>query len=138
MNKKTIFKGLALINFVVLIGLFLLFKKGKFDHYLYKSSSSFAKKDTAIVFPKIAVDTSFKETDSAFLERLSSSKSIVIIDEFKAKYKIKQDNIDSAKIKKIIDEEEFLSSSKSALIFNPKKLKLDSFFNKKGNEKSIK
>jgi hypothetical protein len=35
MNKKTIFRGIAFVNCIVLMTVFLLYRNGSFDNYIY-------------------------------------------------------------------------------------------------------
>ncbi len=87
MNKKKFFKVFALVNFISLMIVFLCFKKGYFDTYLY------AKK------PLPEIDNKLKAKSIVQIKKIpagnnkevyfSSSKSIIINDDRRSNQKVK-------------------------------------------------
>lgn len=152
MNKKTIFKGFALINFIGLVTLFLLFRNGSFDKATEVTTKKSKPKDNKQV--KIAKDTITKKNDfkdhqqvkvniepkpqvkesvepeqqsqeSVDQERLSSSKSIVIIDKINFDYKKSKIAEDLIQVNQPKKEKSLMYSSKSGLIVEPKIVLID-------------
>ncbi len=94
MNKRAVFKGIALVNFIALITAFLMYKNGNFDRPAsnvseIKQSSPNGGAPAQTMF----FDSSGKIMfDSPEMKRLASSKSMVIIDPKKIK-------LDTTKVK---------------------------------------
>lgn len=92
MNKSTIFKGVALINFAILIGVFLLYKNGSFDNFIYEKQQIFSNPNGSSPL-QTSNDSVSIEKDSLVLKefddieriRFSSSKSMRIIEEIPVK-----------------------------------------------------
>lgn len=125
MNKKTIFKGIALLNFIVLITVFLFYRNGSFDHYIYGANERNLTSPNGGTPAKISKDSTSKKNDSLEYLRMASSKSIIIVDE----RKLRTDQVklfDSTKISSRPEEKRFMYSSKSGKIVDPKSFPFDS------------
>jgi hypothetical protein len=124
MNKKTLFKGIALTNFVVLMTLFLLYRNGSLEDYFHTepeititSSNGGTPAKTAEIVPQ-------QKYDSVKFERLSSSKTIILVDHLKNKpVEFKADSTIPAEQKRIF------YGSKSGIIVEPKVFATDSVKN---------
>lgn len=152
MNKKTLLKGFALINFIVLVTLFLLFRNGSFDKQsdvTTKKSKHKISKQVKIAKDTVAQKNDFKEhqevkvkiepkpevTESAEpvqqtepnveQERLSSSKSLVIIDRINFDYKKTKIAEDLIQVNQPKKEKSLMYSSKSGLVVEPKIVLID-------------
>lgn len=134
MNMKIIFKGLALINFVVLVTLFLLFRNGSFNKYL--NNNKIFTSPNGGTPTKISNDTSAQIKDTIQRPRLSSSKSLVIIDNLRIENDSSKITQDSIPFNPSEEDKTLMHSSKSGIIIDPKMIKLDSIILK--NEKSKK
>lgn len=133
---KKIFKGLALLNFIGLLTLFLFFRSGSFDNYIHNGKENSLTSSNGGTPTKVLKDTSTQKKDSLQRPRLSSSKSLVIIDNLKL-------DKDTSKIAKEIkltkEEKRLMYSSKSGIIIDPKMFKVDSVkFNSKNKKKKRK
>ena len=123
--KQSIFiKGLTLFSFVFLIGVFLIYRAGKFDTYLEINNSTLQTSHNGGTIMSSKTDSLKSKKDSTQKLRLSSSKSMVITGEkyFFTNPIIKKPKTDS--VKRLM-----LSSSKSAIIFRSfekQKFKADS------------
>jgi hypothetical protein len=126
MTKKTIFKGIALINFIVLITVFLLYRNGSFDRYIYGANERNLTSPNGGTPAKVSKDSATKKMDSLALLRLSSSKSIVVMDERKLRIETMKLQLDSTKIRSGTEEKRLMYSSKSGLIVDRKSLFADS------------
>jgi hypothetical protein len=120
MKKKTIYKSIALANFVLLLAAFLLFRNGSFDKFLYDNSDLKLTSPNGGTPVKTAKDSAVKKTDSIRRQRLSSSKSLVIIDNIKLKTDTIKPKPDSPKINVPGKEKPLMYSSKSGIIVDPK------------------
>lgn len=134
MNKKTIFKIIALTNFVVLFIVFLLFRNGSFDSFLYgNTNNNFTSPNGGVGAKQIAdsVQARINSIHKSQRMRLSSSKSIVAIDDLH--------RVDSTRVKPTDKEKEgmqrskpeMIYSSKSGMTVEPKMLILDSLLKEK-------
>lgn len=131
MDKTKIFKGLALFNFVALLTLFLFFRNGSFDNYFDN-----AKKLTS---PNGGTPIKLSQKkDSLQQQRLSSSKSLVIIDNLKLNKDTAKIVKDSINIKLTEKEKRLMYSSKSGIIIDSKMFKIDSLKLKPKNSKKKK
>lgn len=135
MHRKTIFKGLAITNFIVLLGLFLMFRNGVFDKYIYEKNEIKADTSNTQSLKQTDIDTTIVEPDSIFIQRLMSSKSMVIIDGIKSKFKPTFTKKDSSKLNEEKASELIMYSSKSALIIDPNIFKKDSLIFKQSQQK---
>ena len=126
MNRKTIFKAIALINFVLLITVFLLYRNGSFDHYLYGSNERNLTSPNGGTPAKVSKDSIPKKYDSLRSIRMSSSKSIVIMDERKLRTEAMYIKFDSTKIRSKPEEKGLMYSSKSGRIVTPRSFSFDS------------
>jgi hypothetical protein len=126
MNRKTIFKGIALLNFIILITVFLLYRNGSLDHYIYGDNERNLTSPNGGTPAKISKDSTSKKMDSARSLRLSSSKSIVIIDDRKLRTEAFNLRFDSTKIRSGTEEKRIMYSSKSGLIVEPRSFSFDS------------
>ena len=124
MNSRFFFKGLTLFGFVFLLTSFLLYRTGKFDSIINNSLSPLQTSPNGAAINAANADTLKPKNDTLEKLRLSSSKSIVLIekkstyfDSIKNKYK--RDN-------NRVKEKELLPGSKSAYIFRPRHSIVDS------------
>ena len=163
MNKKTILKGFALINFIGFVTLFLLFRNGSFDKpsdITTKKSKPVERKQIKIVKDTTTQKNDFKElqlvkvkpksevTESVEQEqqtevnieqeRLSSSKSLVIIDRINFDYKKSKIAEDLIKVNQPKKEKSLMYSSKSGLIVEPKVVLIDTTKKKIKDSKKLK
>jgi hypothetical protein len=120
MKKKTIYKSIALANFVVLLTAFLLFRNGSFDKFFYGKSDLKLTSPNGGTPVKTAKDSAIKKTDSIQKQRLSSSKSLVIIDNIKLNTDTVKPKADSIKNNFTGKEKPLMYSSKSGIIVDPK------------------
>ena len=118
MKSGSFFKGLTLLGFIFLLTLFLFYRTGKFDAIINNSLSPLPTSPNGAAMNVAKADTLKPKNDTLEKLRLSSSKSIVLIekkstyaDSIKNKYK--RDN-------KKVKEKELLPGSKSAYIFRPR------------------
>lgn len=124
MNKTKVFKGLALMNFVCLLALFLFFRNGSFDTYFDKDQQMTSPNGGTPT--KITEDTLTQNKDVKQRQRLSSSKSIVITENLTLNSDTSNRTRDSITIKSIEEEKQLMYSSKSGMIIDPKMFKIDS------------
>lgn len=124
MNKAIIFKGLALFNFVVLLTLFLFFRNGSFDIYFGIDKNLTSPNGGTPT--KMSKDTISQKKDSIRQQRLSSSKTFVIIDNLKLNEDTAKKAKDSVTIKLTEKEKRLMYSSKSGIIIDPIMFKIDS------------
>lgn len=98
MQKTTLIKALTLTTFFGLLGLFLLYKTGNFDSYIYNDEDPIQSSHNggAMKGNKKAKDSAQRRKDSLNRTRMYSSKSMVITDEIR------------------------MSSSKSGPVFTPR------------------
>ena len=120
MTKTKIFKGLALINFVCLVTLFLYFRNGSFHNNKNLTSPNGGTPT------KILKDTLSQNKDSLQLQRFSSSKSLVIIDNLKLNKDNSKSTKDTIKIQQTEEKKHLMYSSKSGIIIDSKMFKTDS------------
>jgi len=120
MRKSNLIKGMTLLSAVSFVTIFLLYRVGKFDHYF--SSTSLQTSTNGGAMSSNYIDT-IPKIDSTQKIMLSSSKSIIIIDQKRYRF------IDTLKTKKTRvlyfdptktkPTEVIMSSSKSGKIFSP-------------------
>jgi hypothetical protein len=75
MKKITIIKAFTLLSFLFLIGIFLLYRVGKFDTYLFTEEPVIQSSHNGGKITTLTINS-----DSTRLTRLSSSKSMIITD----------------------------------------------------------
>lgn len=126
MNRKTIFKGIALLNFIVLITVFLLYRNGSFDRYIYGSNERNLTSPNGGTPAKVSKDSTSKESDSLRNLRLASSKSMIIVDERKLRTDAVYIKPDTTKPGLKPEEKRLMYSSKSGKIVDPKSIPFDS------------
>lgn len=130
MNKARLFKGFALINFICLLTLFLCYRGGYFDKYFFGENQLTSPNGGTPA--KVSKDAAKKKNDSLQRAvRLSSSKSMIIIDHINPKLDSAIFKSDSIKFGN--EDKKLMYSSKSGIIIPPKKFLPDS--TKKLNEK---
>lgn len=124
MVKSKLIKGLTLFSSTVLVGLFLLYRIGAFDHYFIAESELIQGSHNGG-----AVKSKFLIRDTTHMTMLSSSKVLIITDK---RHRL----FDSSRVRPreltvpILDTR-MLGSSKSAIIFSPKyskRFRTDSFY----------
>ncbi len=93
MNKQTILNGVALVNFIALVALFLLYKNGNFNHTAPDITQVKSSRTDTGQLTNATRDSLTKKIDGQQRLRWSSSKSVVAIDHF-------PENIDTATSKK--------------------------------------
>jgi hypothetical protein len=118
MNSRSITRGITLLGFVFLLTSFLLYRMGKFDVFINNNLSPVQTSPNGGAINTTTADTSKPQKDSAERLRLSSSKSVVLIEK-------KPLQVDSTKKKYGLDDKkmkemELLSSSKSGYVFKPR------------------
>ncbi len=136
MTKSKIFKGLAVVNFMALLILFLLYRNGKFDKEQHvKGNGNISKqveKQKVEDHQTIKENNEIKNSKSNMdLQRLSSSKSIVIIDDLGKKPKAITPTTGPTFMNVTNEAPQMMPSSKSAIIFDPYKKIADSSRNVK-------
>ena len=140
MKRSTIFKAIAVANFIVLFAIFLLYRNGSFDSYLYNNTNNFTSPNGG-VGAKQTVDSINARINSIHKSqnmRLSSSKSLVAID-----YLNRGPVLDSTRVNPTDKEKEMMQrskpemmySSKSGMIVQPKMFMLDSLLKEKEKQK---
>lgn len=139
MNKKTVFKTIALTNFVVLLTAFVFFSNGSFDKFFNDKSTIKLTSPNGETPVETIKGSTIKMADSVQMQRLSSSKSLVIIDNLKLKSDTIKPNQDSIKINLTEQERRLMYSSKSGIIVDPKIFQKISFpDSSKTNKKKLK
>ncbi len=137
MYQSKLFKTIAFVNFIGLLSLFLLYRNGSFDKYLYNETNTIITSPNGGTPVKTNKDASTSNTDSLNNLRLSSSKSAIIFDPIKR-------NKDSIAFKKdsinkiLINEKMLMYGSKSGIIIDPKKIHIDSLSSKRKTKKNKK
>jgi hypothetical protein len=127
-------KGIALLNFIVLITLFLIYRCGLFDTFFYNALTSPNGGTPA----KVVKDAPTQNQDSTHNQRLSSSKSMIITDVLDLKNAAKNVNKDSSDNISTTEERLIFSSSKSGIIIDPHNMKNDSIKNNKNTKRNKK
>ena len=124
MNSGFFFKGLTLLGFVLLLTTFLLYRTGNFDVIIKNGLSPLQTSPNGAAINAAKADTLKPKNDTLEKLRLSSSKSIILIekkptyfDSIKNKYKRGNNKV---------KERELLPGSKSAYIFRPRSSIADS------------
>lgn len=141
MKRSTIFKVIAVTNFIVLFTVFLLYRNGSFDSYFYKNTNNNFTSSNGGVGAKHIADSVQARIDAIHRSqrtRLSSSKSLVAIDNLDRSPKA-----DSTRVKPTNKEKEMMQrskpkmmySSKSGMIVEPKMFTLDSLLKEKEKQK---
>ena len=134
MKNSKLFKGLALLNFVGLLVAFLLYRNGSFENRFSKTASNEFTSSNGGVATKQSTDSIASKKKSLEESRLSSSKSMIIID----KFKFKADSIKPKKDLKKNKDIRIMSSSKSAIIIEPTFFLKDSSLIKKIEKDKVK
>ncbi len=136
MKNSKIIKILTLTSSLTLVTLFITYRGGYFDNLLYSENSNMQISPNGGAISESKKDTSQIKKDSIRKAKLkmSSSKSLIIIDDMK----LKPDSITTKTetLNTKIMESIRMSSSKSGIIFRPKLL--DSTFIKKQTKKKNK
>ena len=143
MKRSTIFKVVAVTNFIALFTIFLLYRNGSFDSYFYKNTNNnFTSPNGGVGVKQIAdsVKTRIDSIHRSQNMRLSSSKSIVAID-----YIDRRPRVDSTRVYPTDKEKEMLQrpkpsmmyGSKSGMVVDPKLFifSLDSLLKEKHKQK---
>lgn len=141
MKRSTIFKVIAVANFLALVSIFLLYRNGTFDSYLYKNSNNNFTSPNGGVGAKQITDSINARIDSMHRlqrVRLSSSKSLVTIDNMD-----RTSRLDSTRVRPTDKEKEMMQrskpemiySSKSGMIIEPNMLTLDSLLKTQKKQK---
>lgn len=126
MNRKTIFKGIALLNFIILITVFLLYRNGSFDRYIYGANERNLTSPNGGTPAKVSKESTSKETDSLQNLRMASSKSMIIVDERKLRTDAIFIKLDTTKPSLKPEEKRLMYSSKSGMMVEPKSFPFDS------------
>ncbi len=146
MNRSTIFKIIAITNFVVLFTIFLLYRNGSLNTFFYKNTDNNFTSPNGGVGAKQTADSVKAAYDSLRRlqrMRMSSSKSLVVTD-FRysppSRTIPKKDStpVDPTDIEKEMlqrSKPEMMYSSKSGMILEPKMLTLDSLLKEKEKQK---
>jgi hypothetical protein len=127
MKKSNIFKFIAVVNFVALLTVFLFYRNGSFDRYLYNNTDNNFISPNGGVVAKNNKDSTKVKTEALQQQRISSSKSLVIIDNVK----LKADTTKPQKDTTITRKQEpisIMSSSKSIKIIERKLFTADNTF----------
>src|SRR5687767_12136030 len=111
MNKSNIFKFIAVVNFIALLTVFLFYRNGSFDSYLYNNTDNNFISPNGGVVAKNNKDTTKAKTDSLQRQRISSSKSLVIIDNVKFKADTTKPKKDTTNIKRKQEQIRMMSGS---------------------------
>ena len=128
MKKLNIFKFIAVVNFIALLTVFLFYRNGSFDRYLYNNTDNNFISPNGGVVAKSNKDSSKVKTDALQRQRISSSKSIVITDNVKFKADTTKPKKDTARIKQKQEPIRMMSGSKSGAIIEPKLFNADSMY----------
>jgi hypothetical protein len=112
MKRSVIFKIIAVINFIALFTIFVLYRNGSFDSYFYKNSNNNFTSPNGGVGAKQITDSINRRIDSLHRSqrmRLSSSKSIVAIDNGIPR-------LDSTRVRPTDKEKEMMQSKKTEMM----------------------
>ncbi|WP_375562991.1 hypothetical protein ACE193_10845 [Bernardetia sp. OM2101] len=133
MNKSFIFKGFALVNFVILLTAFLLYRNGSFDNFIYNNTENLLTSPNGGTVTQTTQDSTFIKADTLDIRMFSSSKSMILIDDIK----FDEDTIktDSSKVNLTEKQKHLMYSSKSGRIIDPKLFEVDSLKKEKKTEK---
>ncbi len=141
MNKSVIFKGFALVNFVILLTVFLLYRNGSFDNFIYNNRQNSLTSPNGGTVTQTTQDSLSMEFDSLEVIRFSSTKSIRIFKEIRFNKDTTQTDttkIDSSKVDLTDKQKHLMYSSKSGQIIDPKWFESDSLREKKSKKKKNK
>lgn len=123
MNRSAIFKIIALTNFIALFTVFLLYRNGTFDQYVYKNTDNNFTSSNGGVGAKQTAD-SVKAAYNSFRQkqrmRMSSSKSVVVTDRFYYEPRKPMPKKDSAPVNPTGPEKEMMPRSKIEMIDSSK------------------
>lgn len=122
MRKSKVLKALALINFVGLLTLFLMYRNGSFDNYLYNNNEKIISDPNGGTTLKNTDDSTKIINDTLNKQRFSSSKSLILI-ENRPKLDTTPTKPDTVNIKQRNENIRLMPSSKSGVIIEPKKTK---------------
>lgn len=128
MKKSNIFKFIAVVNFIALLTVFLLYRNGSLDSYIYNDKDNNFTSPNGGVGAKNNKDTTNVKTDSLRQQRISSSKSLVIIDNVKLKTDTTKPKKDTVNVKRKQEPIRMMSSSKSITIIERKLFTADNIF----------
>lgn len=135
MRKLKLFKGFALINFIGLVTLFLLYRNGSLDNLIIHQPINYFLSPNGGVEARNINDTTKVEFDSLNHPKITSSRPPAIIDKLVPEEITMNPNQDSASIKEKDDHgrlNRVMSSSKSGVIIEAKKFTISE---KKKNRK---
>ena len=141
MKRSVFFKTIAVLNFIVLFTIFLLYRNGLFDNYFYKDNNNTFTSHNGGVSAKRVVDSVQSRIDSIHRSqriRLSSSKSLVVIDNLDGNPIADSTHVrPTAKEKEIMQRPKpgMMYSSKSGMIVEPNMFVLDSLLKEKEKQK---
>ncbi len=135
MNKSKIIKSIALVNFFGLLTIFLMYRNGSFDSIIHNNTNNSLASPNGGTLTKSTKDSSVKKTDSSKKQRLSSSKSLVLVDNMKFKNDTIKVRLDSLTTKPSEEEKRLMYSSKSGIIIESKLFLPDSVNQKKKSKK---
>jgi hypothetical protein len=128
MKKSKILKFIALVNFIALLTVFLLYRNGSFDRYIFNDTNNNFTSPNGGVGAKNNKDSTKVKTDSLLRQRMSSSKSLVIIDNVKLKVDTTKPKKDTANIKRKDKQTRMMYSSKSGAVIEPNRFKAESMY----------
>ncbi len=113
--KPALIKSFTLLSFLFLITIFLLYRMGKFDTYLPGSQADLQSSPNGGTVNYSKKDSVILKVDSAQMQILSSSKSMVVTDR---KYVFFDTGKNKSKFKPVpVKSPVLMSSSKSGHIF---------------------
>ena len=135
MSKLKIIKGIALVNFFALLTIFLMYRNGSFDSFIHSGTKNSLASPNGGTLTKSTKDSSVKKNDSLKKQRLSSSKSLVLVDNMKFNNDTIKAHSDSIVIKSSEEEKRLMYSSKSGIIIESKMFLSDSLNQKKKSKK---
>jgi len=122
MRKSKVFKALALLNFVGLLTMFLLYRNGSFDNYFYNNNENLLTDPNGGTTLKNTDDSTKIVKDTLNKQRFSSSKSLILI-ENRPKLDTTPSKPDTTNVKQSNGNKELMYGSKSGRIIEPKKTK---------------
>jgi hypothetical protein len=146
MNRSSIFKVIAITNFILLFTIFLLYRNGSFNDYFYKNTdNNFTSPNGGVGARQTAdsVKAAYDSLRALQQMRMSSSKSLVVTDFRYSPPSRKIPKKDSTPVKPTDIEKDMMLrskpdmmySSKSGMIIEPKMFILDSLLKKREKQK---
>ena len=126
MTQSKFFKAFAILNALAFVALFLLYRNGSFDSYFYTNKNTTLTSPNGGTPTKPASQIPKTLTSPEEIERLSSSKTVIMTDYIKIKKDSPTKKTDSLKVKLKPNTRDLMYSSKSGIIFENRKQKKDS------------